>query len=161
PAQSQQGRLMTFAKINGADLYYEVEGDGDWLIFVHGGDSTHLAWWQQVYFFRKYYKCLTYDLRGLGQSEGVVDYPGASKDLLGLMDHLGIEAAHLNGWSAGGWAVSLVAQQFPKRALSLTMTDTPFGFQTPALSKWSAEMLDKLDKNQPIGVGSTRDDYGQ
>src|SRR5437868_308033 len=137
---------MPVAKIKDTSLYYEVEGEGDWVIFVHGGGSTHLAWWRQVYFLRDKYKCLTYDARGLGQSEGVEDAPAGPTDLLALMDHLKIEKAHLNGWSAGGWAVSGVAQQYPERVLSLTMTDTPFGFYTPVLSKWSGEMLEKFNK---------------
>jgi len=150
---------MPITKLNDIDLYYEVEGEGDWLIFVHGGDSTHLSWWQQVYAFRDKYKCLTYDMRGLGQSTGEINYPESWKDLLALMDHLKIERAHLNGWSAGGWTVSTIAQKYPERVLSLTMTDTAFGFQTPALSKWSQDMLDKLAANQPIGPASTTDYY--
>lgn len=146
---------MPVAPINGTSLYYEVEGEGDWVIFVHGGGSTHLAWWRQVYFLRdKGFKCLTYDARGLGQSEGIEDAPAGPKDLLALMDHLKIDKAHLNGWSAGGWAVSGVAQQHPQRVLSLTMTDTPFGFYTKALNKWSGEMLDKFSKGFDIRVNS-------
>lgn len=58
---------MPVAPINGTSLYYEVEGEGEWVIFVHGGGSTHLAWWRQVYFLRDKYKCLAYDARGLGR----------------------------------------------------------------------------------------------
>jgi 3-oxoadipate enol-lactonase len=137
---------MPLAKINDINLYYEIHGEGDWLIFVHGGGSSHMTWWRQAYFFRNYYKCLIYDARGLGQSDGTEHAPEGGKDLLALMDHLGIEKAHLNGHSAGGWAVSGVAQQHPERALSLVMTDTPFGFFTPELSKWSQEMLDKFER---------------
>jgi len=66
------------------------------------------------------------------------------------MDHLEIEKAHLNGHSAGGWAVSKIAQQHPERALSLIMTDTPFGFFTPELSTWAQEMLDKFERGFDI-----------
>jgi pimeloyl-ACP methyl ester carboxylesterase len=145
---------MPIAKINDINLYYEVDGPadkgGDWLIFVHGGGSTHITWWRQVYALRDRYKCVTYDARGLGQSEGVEDAPSGGKDLLALMDHLKIDKAYLNGHSAGGWAVSGVAQQHPERVHGLIMTDTPFGFFTSALSKWSAEMLAKFEKGFDI-----------
>ncbi len=150
---------MPTAKINDIDLYYEVHGEGDWLVFVHGGGSSHLAWWRQVYVLRNYYKCLIYDARGLGQSSGTEHAPDGGKDLLALMDHLSIEKAHLNGHSAGGWAVSFVAQQHPERALSLVMTDTPFGFFTPELSKWSQEMLDKFEKGFDIRDNSIASYY--
>lgn len=141
---------MPIAKINDINLYYEVEGQGDWLIFVHGGGSSHMTWWRQVYALRDRYKCVTYDARGLGQSEGVEDAPSGGKDLLALMDYLKIDKAYLNGHSAGGWAVSTVAQQHPERVHGLIMTDTPFGFFTPALSKWAAEMLEKFTKGFDI-----------
>lgn len=137
---------MPKAKINDIDLYYEIDGEGDWLIFVHGGGGSHLDWARQVYALRDRYKCLTYDARGLGQSGGVEDSPNGGKDLIALMDNLGIQKAYLNGWSAGGAAVSTTAQLHPDRVLGLVMTDTPFGFQTAALNEWAGEMLDKFDK---------------
>lgn len=137
---------MPKVKINDIDLYYEIDGEGDWLIFVHGGGCTHLDWARQVYAMRDRYKCLTYDSRGCGQTSGTEDAPNGHQDLLALMDNLGIQKAYLNGWSAGGNAVSVLAQQHPERVLGLVMTGTTFGFQTAALSKWAAGMLDKFDK---------------
>ena len=141
---------MPVAKINDINLYYEVEGQGDWIVFVHGGGGTHLTWWKQVYALRDRFKCVTYDSRGCGQTEGVEDATVGGPDLLGLLDHLGIDKTFLNGHSAGGTAVSTVTQQYPDRVLGLVMMDTPFGFQTAALSKWAAEMLDKFNKGFDI-----------
>ena len=60
------------------------------------------------------------------------------------MDELGIERAVLVGHSMGGLAVSSVAQRHPERVRGLVMSDTPFGFQTEALSQWAAQMLEKI-----------------
>jgi len=141
---------VPFADINDASIYYETHGEGECLLFAHGGDGTHLGWWRQAYFFRNYYKCLIYDMRGLGQSTGAVNYEEGWRDLLGLMDHLEIENAHINGWSAGEWTVSKIAQDHPERVRSLIMTDAPFGFFTPALSKWSQGMIDQLTGGSTI-----------
>ncbi len=135
---------MPVADIDGTEFYYEIEGEGDWMVFAHGGGGTHLDWWRQVYDFRGRYRCLTYDLRGLGQSRGEEDYSAAGSDLVALMDRLGIERAILNGHSAGGWAASHVAQRHPERVRALIMTSTPFGFFVPALSAWADEMLGLL-----------------
>jgi pimeloyl-ACP methyl ester carboxylesterase len=145
---------MPVAKVNGQTLYYEIEGQGDWVIFVHGGGGTHMGWWRQVFTLRDRFKCLTYDSRGCGQSDGIEDATLGDGDLLALMDHLKIDKTILNGHSAGGTAVSKVTQAYPERVHGLVMTDTPFGLQTPVLSKWAAEMLDKFSKGFDIRQNS-------
>lgn len=154
---------MPIAPIGEVEIYYEIDGpedgSGDWLIFSHGGDGTHLSFWENVYALRHHYKCLTYDMRGLGQSSGEIDYLMANADLLALMDHLKIGRAHLNGHSAGGVAVSRIAIDHPDRVLSLTMTDTPFAFLTPSLNKWAQGMADRLYGNQGLGAASARDHF--
>ena len=134
------------ASINGIDLYYEIEGTGDPVVFAHGGDAGHLVWWKQVAALRDRYRCVIYDARGYGQSGGGWGVPEdtAADDLKGLLDHLEIERAFLVGHSMGGMAVSGVAQRFPERVRGLVMSDTPFGFKTAALSRWAAEMLEKI-----------------
>jgi pimeloyl-ACP methyl ester carboxylesterase len=143
---------MPTANVNGVSLYYETEtqSQGDWIVFAHGGGGMHLAWWKQVAALRPHYRCLTYDARGHGMSSQGSPYREAdevaSDDLVGLMDHVGIEKAFLNGHSMGGWAVSETAQRHPDRALGLVMTCCAFGFKTAALQKWAAGMIEKVPK---------------
>jgi len=143
---------MPMASVNGVDLYYETEteSDGDWIVFAHGGGGMHLAWWKQVAALKPRFRCLTYDARGHGMSGQGEPYQDADQvgadDLLALMDHVGIEKAFLNGHSMGGWAVSQVAQRHPDRVQGLVMTNCAFGFATPALSRWAAEMIEKIPK---------------
>jgi 3-oxoadipate enol-lactonase len=135
------------ADVKGTQLVYEVEGDGPWVVFAHGGEGTHLHWWAQVAALRDAYRCVTYDARGFGASPfgEVPDTDNVHRDdLLGLLDHLGIERAHLVGHSMGGLAVSGVAQRHPERVDRLVMSDTPFGFATAALSEWSALMIERI-----------------
>jgi 3-oxoadipate enol-lactonase len=138
---------VTVAEINGTRLVHEVEGAGPWLVFAHGGEGTHLHWWAQVAVLRDTYRCVTYDARGFGASP-FGDVPATDNvyrdDLLGLLDHLGIERAHLVGHSMGGLAVSGVAQRHPDRVDRLVMSDTPFGFGTAALSEWSVQMIERI-----------------
>lgn len=139
---------MPFAPVDGVDLHYEIDGDtGPWVVFAHGGEGTHLHWWQQAAALRSQHRCVTYDARGFGLSGREPSSRGTdahSHDLLGLLDHLGIDQAFLVGQSMGGWAVSRAAQQHPERVAGLVMGDTPFGFATEALSTWAAEMLEKI-----------------
>jgi 3-oxoadipate enol-lactonase len=129
---------MTLSK---TDLFYEIEGEGPWVIFAHGGDGNHLCWHRQVAALRHRYRCLSYDAPGFGLTPA-----GATGNLLSLMDELAIDRAVLVGHSMGGVAVSAVAQNHPDRVRGLVMSDTPFGFFTPALSRWAGEMLEKIPK---------------
>ena len=54
---------MTILSTDGADIYYELHGDGPPLVFIHGASGTHMSWWQQVAELRYHYSCLIYDLR--------------------------------------------------------------------------------------------------
>lgn len=141
---------MPLVPLNGIDLYYEAEGEGDWLILVHGGGGNHLDWYRQVYELRNRFRCLTFDQRGLGRSTGAENYADADADVLALMDHLGIDRAHVNGHSGGGWAASKLAQAHPDRVRSLIMTSSHFGFQTAAMARWAGEMLQKLQSGFDI-----------
>lgn len=126
-------------------LFHEIDGGGPAVIFAHGGDGGHLTWWKQVAALKDRYRCVTYDAAGFGLSPataGLHRTPG--DDLLSLMDELEIKRAVLVGHSMGGLAVSGVAQRHPERVSGLVMSDTPFGFQTEALSRWAARMLEKI-----------------
>jgi 3-oxoadipate enol-lactonase len=135
------------APVHGTELYYEVAGEGEWMVLVHGGEGTRIHWWQQLAAFTPHYRCLTYDMRGFGSSAvgepHLTDNP-LRDDLLGLLAHLGIGRAVLVGHSMGGLAVSGVAQAHPERARGLVMSDSPFGFATAALAEWAGEMAAKI-----------------
>jgi pimeloyl-ACP methyl ester carboxylesterase len=136
---------MTTASVTATGLFYEIDGAGPPVIFAHGGDGNRLTWWKQVPALKDRFRCVTYDAPGFGlspASAGLHKAPG--DDLLSLMDELEIERAVLVGHSMGGLAVSGVAQRHPERVRALVMSDTPFGFQTEALSRWAAQMLEKI-----------------
>jgi len=59
---------MPFANINNAQIYYEVTGAGQPLVFIHSGIADSRMWDAQVAFFSKNYQVLRYDLRGFGQT---------------------------------------------------------------------------------------------
>ena len=59
---------MPTIKATGATIYYEETGTGTPIIFAHGGGGNHLSWYQQVTYFSKEYRCITFDQRSFGQS---------------------------------------------------------------------------------------------
>ena len=90
---------------NGINLYYEIHGEGQPLLFIHGLGSSTRDWEFQVQEFAKSYKVITLDLRGHGQSDkpaGPYSMSMFAADTVGLLKGLGIDAPHVVGLSLGG-----------------------------------------------------------
>lgn len=106
------------ASINGADIYYEVYGEGDPLILIHGGLGNGDYWVNQIPVFAEHYQVIVMDSRGHGRStfdEQPISYQLMASDVLGLMDHLGIDKASIVGWSDGGIIGLELALTHPER----------------------------------------------
>jgi len=74
------------------------------VVFLNGTTQTTREWGLQVRHLKKQFSFLLYDARGQGQSElGRADLslPGHVADLLDLLDHLGVDRAHVVGLSHG------------------------------------------------------------
>lgn len=120
---------MADIKINNVVLHYEVKGSGEALLFTHGASWDHRQWKPQVEELSKYYMTITWDVRGHGKSslpKGKVDSEDFTKDLVGLLDHLGVKQAHLCGLSMGGHISLQTAIRHSERVKSLVLIGTPF-----------------------------------
>lgn len=95
------------AEINGVEIYYEVygEGNGDPVILLHGGLSNGDHFVNQIPVLAENHEVVVMDSRGHGRSsfdDTPISYAVMAEDVLGLMDHLGIDKASIVGWSDGG-----------------------------------------------------------
>jgi len=127
---------MPKARINGIELYYEAYGSGTPLVFSHEFGGDHRSWDPQVKFFARRFRVITYNARGYPPSEVPTDpnlysQDRAVADLLGLLDHLSIERAHLAGLSMGGGVVLNFGVAHPDRARSLIVAGAGTGSQDP------------------------------
>ena len=114
-----------FAPVNGTRLYYELAGDGDPLVLIHGFTLDRRMWDAQVEPFAQYFRVLNYDGRGFGKSalpDGT-EYDRA-EDLKALLDALGIERAHVVGLSMGGAVAIDFALAYPQMTRSLVAVDS-------------------------------------
>ncbi|MDV2685578.1 alpha/beta hydrolase [Alkalihalophilus lindianensis] len=120
---------MPSFKNNDVELYYEVKGSGEAIVFTHGASWDHKQWQPQIEELSKQFKTIIWDVRGHGQStlpKGRVDSESFSKDLIGLLDHLNIKEAHLCGLSMGGHISLQTAIRYPHYVKSLILIGTPF-----------------------------------
>jgi len=111
-----------FTEINGTKLYYEMSGEGTPMIFLHGFACDHSNWENQVKYFSKKFKVITYDMRGFGKSTvpDTVQYSHET-DLEALMDFLKIDKAVLVGHSLGGIPSFYFTLDYPDRVKALIL----------------------------------------
>jgi pimeloyl-ACP methyl ester carboxylesterase len=128
---------MPTAHINGIDTWYERSGTGNGsrpvVMLTHGFAGPASAGWPPIVDdFKRRYDVITYDVRAHGRTttpadESTVTMPQFAADLDALMDHLGIEQAHIAGISMGGMISAQFACDFPHRLRSLSLIDTIAG----------------------------------
>ncbi len=114
-------------KVNDIQLYYEVHGEGDPIIFSHGWMCDCSVWNSQIEFFSKKYKVITYDQRGHGRSdkpEGNYSIQTLSNDMHSLIQKLNLEKVTLVGHSMGGMAALVFALDHPDKISKLVLVGT-------------------------------------
>jgi aminoacrylate hydrolase len=108
-------------------LNVEEQGDGPAFIFVPGLVGLLNAWHFQMTEFSKRYRCISFDHRGTGDSDKPMDSYSThliARDVIGLMDALGIEKAHVAGTSTGGCVLQHLAIDFPHRLRGCIFSNT-------------------------------------
>ena len=109
-----------YIEVPGGKLYAEADGDGPPVVLVHAGVAHLRMWDQQVAALRDAYQVIRYDTRGFGKSR-VEDVPYSNKDdLAAVMDHFGVQDAHVGGLSRGAQIALDFAVNHPARTRSLT-----------------------------------------
>src|SRR3546814_8607631 len=99
---------MPYATMDdGVKLYYESTGSGFPILFIHEFAGDYRSWEPQVRHFSRSYRCVTYSARGYPPSDvptklSMYNQARVVKDARILLDHLGIEKAHIVGLSMGG-----------------------------------------------------------
>lgn len=144
---------MAWAEVNGINMYYESQGQGEAIVFAHGAGGNHLSWWQQVPFFRQRYRCITFDHRGFGRTAEVEGGPGGNaypEDLRGLLDALDIERAFLVAQSMGGGTCMGFSVAYPERVKGLVMADTTGTMSDPKLDDLRREFRES--QQQPFSL---------
>ena len=112
---------------NDIDLYYEITGQGDPLVLIHGLGSSTQDWAFQVEEFSKHYRVITFDVRGHGQSDkppGPYGVELFARDTAGLIGALEAAPAHVIGISMGGMIAFQLAVDRPDLVKSLVIVNS-------------------------------------
>jgi pimeloyl-ACP methyl ester carboxylesterase len=119
------------AKINGANIYYEIDGNGEPLVLIEGLGYSSWMWYRQRELAKKF-RLVIFDNRGVGASdrlENAYTMEEFAKDLRDLLNHLEIQTAHLLGVSMGGMIALEFALSYPKFVKTLVLCSTSPGIR--------------------------------
>ena len=128
-APIRSGRI----RVDGAELYYEIDGEGEPLLFIHGLGSCAADWAPQIAYFRANYRIIAFDQRGHGRSSRPRDgysIPRFAQDAIALLKALEIGPVHIVGLSLGGLVAFQVAVDAPELVKSMTIVNS--GPEVPA-----------------------------
>jgi pimeloyl-ACP methyl ester carboxylesterase len=135
--------------LNGADIYFEVHGEGDPVVLVHGGFAHGGAFSNQIpALVDAGYQVIVIDSRGHGHSSHgpePLSYELMASDVLGVLDHLGIAKAHLVGWSDGAIIALELGIHHPERlnrTVAYGANFVPEGFHETTPSPEVAALID-------------------
>lgn len=121
---------MPKVQANGIELYYETHGAGEPLVLVSGLGYSAWQWHRMIPFLAEHFQVVTFDNRGVGQSDkpaGPYTAQMLAADTVGLLDALGIDKAIVAGHSMGGFVAQALALDFPQKVSKLILCSTNFG----------------------------------
>lgn len=147
-------RMQHFEASDGLRLAYVVDDFVDaWrdprpVVLLHAamGDALRYSAWVPVLAAR--HRVIRMDLRGHGRSQvpaqdSHLDMDRLVEDVCELMDHLGLDAAHFIGNSAGGYVAQNLALTHPQRVRSLALFGSPPGLKNSQATTWIPQVAEK------------------
>lgn len=151
-------------QVNGTELHYVEQGEGDPLVFVHGGLGDFRTWGPQMGPFSERYHVVSYSRRGHYPNAWPDDYLRVEmmqhvEDLAALIEKLGLGRAHIVANSYGGYISLQLALRYPQLVRSIALAEPPVHPMLLRLPGGKA-MLEEFMREawEPAGEAFARDD---
>lgn len=148
---AQQEPIPGYAPVNGLKMYYEIHGDGEPVVLLHGAFMTITNnWTGWIDELARTRKVIAVELQGHGRTADIerdISQANLADDVAALLDHLGIPGADLIGYSMGGGVAMRCAVRHPDKVRKVVVISSAFrrggmveeGLD--AISKLSAEVF--------------------
>ena len=132
---------------NGNRFYYEIYGNGEPLLLIHGNGASIDEFSNQIGEFAQHYQVIVMDSRGQGKSElGTqhLTYEQMADDSSALLDHLKLDHVKVMGWSDGGIIGLLLAIRHPDKTGMLAVMGA--NLSPEAAQQWALDGLVRFRK---------------
>jgi pimeloyl-ACP methyl ester carboxylesterase len=146
------------------ELYYEEEGSGPPLLFIHEFAGDHRSWGPQKRRFAGSYRCITYAARGYPPSDVPTDPAAytqarAVEDAISVLDAAAGEQAHVVGLSMGGFATLHLVLRHPDRVRSAVIAGVGYGSQPEKREQFRKESYAIADSFESQGSARVAEGY--
>ncbi len=125
-----------YIKLRGINMYYEMYGEGEPLLFLHFNGGSIAAFTYNIPYFAKHYKVIAVDSRAQGKTIDHGDsltFEMMADDFNALLDSLHLDSCYVVGWSDGGISGLLLAIRHPGKVKKLAVTGANLWPDTTAL----------------------------
>jgi pimeloyl-ACP methyl ester carboxylesterase len=155
---AQQKPTTGYAQVNGLKMYYEVHGNGDPVVLLHGSFMTITNnWTQWIGELAKTRKVIAVEMQGHGRTADIdrdFSYENLADDVAALLDHLKIPSADLIGYSMGGGVAMQCAIRHPEKVRKVVSISARFrqdGFVKEGLDAFP-KLTPEAFKGSPIEI---------
>lgn len=158
-AQQLKPAANGYAPANGIKLYYEVYGEGEPLILLHGAFYTiEMNWSELIPELSKHRKVIAIEMQGHGHtpySDRKMTIDGFASDVEKVMDYLKIDSADVAGYSMGGSVAYQFAVQSPTRLKKLIIISSTYktGGWLPVVNTGFDDFKPEFFDNTPLQTG--------
>jgi pimeloyl-ACP methyl ester carboxylesterase len=152
-AQSRYGNNKEaghYLQIRGFKIYYEVYGQGEPLLFIHGNGGSMNNFENQIPYFSSHYKVIAVDSRAQGLSADPGDsltFEMMADDFNALLDYLHLDSCYVIGWSDGGINGLLLAIRHPDKVKKLAITGANLWPDTTGLTPFVYHLIEQGSAN--------------
>lgn len=135
------------ARVNGVALHFDVRGDGEPLLLLHGFGSCAADWSAIAEAFADRYRVISLDARGHGRSTDPGEqftHAQAAEDVRALLDALKIERVRAIGYSSGGMTLLELASRHPQRVQRMAVVGAAHRYPQQALDIIRSSSMETL-----------------
>lgn len=140
----QQG----YATVNGLKMYYEMHGNGQPLVLIHGGGSTiNTTFGKILPIFAKTYKVIAVELQAHGRTadrKTPTSFKQDASDIVELLNQLHISKASFLGFSNGGQTAMQLAMSYPEKVNKLILASMFYKRDATPAAFWEGMALARL-----------------
>jgi pimeloyl-ACP methyl ester carboxylesterase len=137
-----------YQAVDDVRLYYEVYGEGEPLLLIHGNGGSISSFSLQISALSEHFRVIAVDSRAQGRStdsDKELTYALLASDMAALLDALAIGSAHVVGWSDGGIVGLEMAHAFPERVRRLVSINPNFTAEPEAFYGLGEELAREFD----------------
>jgi pimeloyl-ACP methyl ester carboxylesterase len=140
----------------GVHIHYRIEGEGEPVLLIHGfGLNGMMQWTKLRQALKDDYRIIAIDNRGHGKSEKLYDSDQYGiemvRDQVRLLDHLGIERAHVVGYSMGGGIALQLVAEHPERVQTAVIGGSGWSEPSEEEKARRRPLIDDLENERGFG----------